>query len=107
LTYPEAIHWLADFYKIELEETERTPEQKQQQQTEESLRILNEFATVFFEQALHSEEGMAIGMSYYRHRGLSTQTIEKFRLGYSPENSEAFYREALAKGYNPELMEKA
>ncbi len=107
LTYPEAIHWLADFYKIELEETERTPEQKQQQQTEESLRILNEFATTFFEQALHSEEGMAIGMSYYRHRGLSTQTIEKFRLGYSPENSEAFYREALAKGYNPELMEKA
>ncbi len=107
LTYPEAIHWLADFYKIELEETERTPEQKQQQQTEESLRILNEYAAAFFEQALHSEEGMAIGMSYYRHRGLSTHTIEKFRLGYSPENGEAFYREALAKGYNLELMEKA
>src|SRR5690606_24312366 len=44
LTYPEAIHWLADYYKIELEESERTPEQQQQQLAEESLRIVNDFA---------------------------------------------------------------
>jgi DNA primase len=107
LTYPEAIRWLADFYKIELEETERTPEQKQQQQVEESLRILNEYAASFFERALQSEEGLAVGMSYFKQRGFSKQTIEKFRLGWGPENGDAFYTEAVAKGHSVELMEKA
>jgi len=107
LTYPEAIRWLADFYKIELEETERSPEQKQQQLVEESLRVLNEYAAGFFEHSLRTEEGMAIGMSYFKQRGFSPQTLEKFRLGYSPEAGDAFFREAVAKGYNPELMEKS
>ncbi len=107
LTYPEAIRWLADFYKIELEETERTPEQLQQQQIEESIRILNEFAASYFEQALRTEEGTAIGMSYFRHRGLNMQVIEKFRLGYSPETWDAFYQEALSRGYSKEVMERA
>jgi len=107
LTYPEAIRWLADFYKIELEETERTPEQKQQQQTEESLRILNEYAAGFFERALQTEEGVAVGMSYFKQRGFSKATIEQFRLGYSPEQGDAFYTEAVARGHSVELMEKA
>lgn len=108
LTYPESIRWLADYYKIKLEETERTPEQQQQQLAEESLRILNEYAAQFFSDTLlNTEEGQTIGGSYFKHRGFTKETIEKFRLGYNPEAGEAFYKAAVQKGYNSELLEKA
>src|SRR5690606_14028379 len=86
LTYPEAIRWLADYYKITLEETERSPEQLQQQQSEESLRIINEFAANFFhEQLLNTEEGQAGGLSYFKQRGFRKEILERFLLGYDPE----------------------
>lgn len=108
LTFVEAIRWLADFYKIALEETQRSPEQMQHQQVEESLRVLNEFATQFFQDTLiQTEEGNAIGLSYFKQRGLRKDTIEKFRLGYNPEASDDFYRNAISKGYNPELLVKS
>lgn len=108
LTYPEAIKWLADFYKITLEETERTPEQKQHQQEGEALRLLNEYAANFFHDVLiNGEEGQLIGMSYFKQRGFRKETIEKFRLGYCPERGDAFFKAATGKGYSPELLEKA
>lgn len=108
LTYPEAIRWLADYYKITLEETERTPEQQQKQLAEESLRILNEYAAQYFQETLlNTEEGQAIGLSYFKQRGFRKDILERFRLGYNPENSDAFYRAATQKGYSGELLEKA
>jgi DNA primase len=108
LTYPDAIRWLADFYKIKLEETERSPEMQQQLQAEESLRILNEYAANFFyDTLLKTEEGEVVGLSYYKQRGFRKDIIDKFRLGYCPENGDAFYRAAKAKGYGEELLERA
>lgn len=108
LTYPEAIRWLADYYKIEIEETEKSPEQQQQQLTEESLRVVNEYAANYFIDALlNTEEGQAVGLSYFKQRGFTKATLEKFRLGYCPEGYDTFAKEALQKGYNAELLEKA
>ena len=108
LTYPEAIHWLADHYKIKLEETERTPEQQQKQLAEEGLRILNEFAATWFHDTLrNNEEGQLIGMSYFKQRGFRKDIIERFRLGYDPEHGDAFYRAATAKGYKAEMLDRA
>ncbi|MBA3828483.1 MAG: DNA primase [Taibaiella sp.] len=108
LTYPESIRWLADFYKITLEESERTPEQQQQQLAEESLRILNEYAAGYFTDILlNTEEGQAIGLSYFKQRGFRKEIIERFRLGYSPEASDSFYRAATQKGYQSEILQKA
>lgn len=107
-TYPDAIRWLADFYKIQLEETKASDEQIQQQQVEESLRLFNEFAATYFTNILlNTEEGQTIGLSYFKERGFRTETIEKFRLGYCPEDGSSFYKEALAKGYTTELIEKS
>ena len=78
LTYPEAIKWLADYYKIEISETEKTPEQQQQQLVEESLRVVNEFAAQYFQDTLlNTEEGQAVGLSYFKQRGYKKDTIEK------------------------------
>jgi DNA primase len=108
LTYPESIRWLADYYKIALEETERTPEQVQQQQSEESLRILNDFAAKYFhETLLNTEEGQVIGLPYFKQRGFRKDIIEKFLLGYNPENNDTFFRHATQQGYSTELLEKS
>lgn len=108
LTYPEAMRWLADYYKIKLEETERSPEQQQKQLAEEGLRILNEFAAGYFHDTLlNTEEGQLIGLSYFKQRGFRKDIIERFRLGYNPERDDNFYHAALNKGYKAEILERA
>ncbi|MFI5196567.1 MAG: DNA primase [Chitinophagales bacterium] len=108
LTYPEAMHWLADYYKITLEETERSPEQQQKQLAEEGLRILNEYAATFFHDTLlNTEEGQLIGLSYFKQRGFRKDIIERFRLGYNPERDDTFYHAALNKGYKSDMLERA
>ncbi len=106
VSYPEAIRWLADFYKIELQETERTPEQVQQGQAEESLRIAAEWAAKWFESQLATDEGAAIGGSYFKERGFRKDTVEKFRLGYCPENGHSLHKAAAAAGHKLEYLEK-
>lgn len=108
ISYPEAIRWIADFYKIELEESERTPEQQQHQMAGEALRIVNEFAAGWFHNTLlNTEEGQLIGLSYFKQRGFRKEIIDRFRLGFNPDKSDTFYRDAIANGYSAEVLEKA
>lgn len=106
-SYPEAIRYLAKKYNIEIEETEQTSEEKEQASEKESMYLVSEFAQKYFHQTLlESEEGKAIGLSYFKERGFTTQTIEKFGLGYSPDSWSAFTDEALKGGYQLEFLEK-
>ena len=105
--YPEAIKYLAKKYNIEVEETEQTDEQKEAADERESLYVVSEYAKEYFRKTLlNSEEGKAIGLSYFKERGFTTETIEKFELGYSPDSWDAFTSEALRKGYKLEFLEK-
>jgi DNA primase len=54
---------------------------------------------------LESEEGKAIGLSYFEERGFSRASIEKFQLGYCLNTGAAFTQLALEKGYNKEYLE--
>jgi DNA primase len=105
-TYPEAIRYLAKKYNIEIEETEQTAEEKANTDVRESLYLVSEFAKNYFHDTLlNSEEGKAIGLSYFKERGFTNETIKKFSLGYSPETWDAFTKEALGKGYKMEFLE--
>ncbi|SHJ12292.1 DNA primase [Mesonia phycicola] len=105
--YPEAIKYLAKKYGIEVEETEQTDEQKQQADERESMYLVSEFAKEFFQKKLlKTEQGKAIALSYFKERGFTNATIEKFDLGYSPDVWDAFTEEALKKGYKLEFLEK-
>jgi DNA primase len=105
-TYPESIRYLAKKYNIEIEETEQTDEEKANTDVRESMYLVSEFAKEFFHNTLlHSEEGKAIGLSYFKERGFTNETINKFALGYSPETWDAFTKEALGKGYKLEFLE--
>ena len=106
-TYPEAIKYLAKKYNIEVEETEQTDEQKEQANERESMYVVSEFAKDYFNKTLtNSEQGKAIGLSYFKERGFTEETIEKFQLGYSPDVWDAFTSEAIRKGYKLEFLEK-
>lgn len=105
-TYPEAIRYLAKKYNIEIEETEQTEAEKANTDIRESMYLVSEFAAKYFQDVLlNSEEGKAIGLSYFKERGFTKETIKKFNLGYSPETWDAFTKEALGKGYKLEFLE--
>lgn len=107
-SYPEALRWLADKYGIQLpEEEEQTAEQIAAITERESLQIINEFAKNHFQQSLHeTEEGKAIGLSYFLERGFRMDIIQKFNLGYCLNKGNDFTEAALAKGYKLEYLEK-
>lgn len=106
-TYPEAIKYLAKKYNIEVEETEQTNEQKQQADERESMYLVSEFANTFFQNSLHkTEQGKAIGLTYFKERGFTEETIRSFGLGYSPDSWDACTTEAIKKGYRLEFLEK-
>ncbi|GIQ57527.1 DNA primase [Flavobacterium collinsii] len=105
-TYPEAIRYLARKYNIEIEETEQTDAEKAMTDVRESMYLVSEFAKEYFHKTLlNSEEGKAIGLSYFKERGFTNETIKKFSLGYSPETWDALTKEALGKGYKLEFLE--
>jgi DNA primase len=107
-SYPETLKWLAQRYQIEIEETQLNDDQRQALQAADSLFALNQFAQEFFTtQLLNTEEGKAIGMSYFEERGFRKEIIQKFQLGYSPEQRDAFTQAALKQQFNPDLLQKA
>lgn len=106
-TYPEAIKYLAKKYNIEVEETEQTDEEKLARDERESMYLVSEFAAKFFQKSLlKTDLGQAIGLNYFKERGFTLDTIQKFGLGYSPDEWSAFTTEALGKGYQLEFLEK-
>ncbi|WP_318309713.1 DNA primase [Flagellimonas crocea] len=106
-TYPEAIKYLAKKYNIEVEETEQSDEQKEQANERESMYLVSEYAQKYFTEILwESEPGKAIGLSYFKERGFTDETIKRFGLGFSLDEWEAFTKAALDKGYQLEFLEK-
>ncbi len=107
LSYYEALRWLAKRYHIEFKERELTDEEKREESIRESMFVINQYALQYFTETLHnSEEGKAIGLNYFRHRGLRDETIRKFCLGYSLERRDSFAKTAIAAGYNPDIIAK-
>lgn len=106
MSYPEALRFLAEKYRIEIEETEISAEHREELSVRESLAIVNAFAFTHFESNLwNTETGRSIGLSYFRERGYTEQTIKTFGLGYSPERSDDLLQAALAQGHKKELLE--
>ncbi|MDT8414378.1 MAG: DNA primase [Flavobacteriaceae bacterium] len=106
-TYPEAIKYLAKKYNIEIEETLPSPEEKEAAGERESLYLVSEYAQKYFAKTLwQDEEGKAIGLSYFKERGFTDETIRNFGLGYSPDSWDAFTKQALADGYLLDFLDK-
>jgi DNA primase len=107
-SYPEALRWLANRYTIEIpEETAPTAEEIADKNERDSLFIINEFAkNHFFQNLFDTEEGKAVGLTYFEERGFRKEIVEKFHLGYCLNVSDDFTKHALEKGYKLEYLEK-
>lgn len=108
LSYIEALKYLAGKYGIEIVEEEQSDEALAAQNKRESLYIVLSYANQYFQDVLHdTDEGKSIGLTYFKERDFSEETIKKFELGYSKEIWDGFYNEAIKKGYQKELLEEA
>ncbi|MBR2773257.1 MAG: DNA primase [Bacteroidales bacterium] len=106
-SYPEALRYLAKKYNIKIEEKEQTAEEIMQQSLREKMFNINEFADKYFVDTLwNTDEGKTIGLEYFRERGYFDPIIQKFHLGYSPAEWDAFTKHAKQNGYNEELLEQ-
>lgn len=107
LSFPEALRWLAAKYNIEIDEDAPTEQQLQERSEREQLSIVTDFANRFFQQQLHeSDEGKAVGLSYFRERGFRDDIIKKFQLGYCPDKWDTMTRAAMAAQYSMEYLTK-
>ncbi len=105
LSYYEALKYLANKYHIEIHERELTDEEKIEQSERESMLIINEKANEHFEHNLHdTQEGINIGLSYFKERGFSEAIIKRFHLGYSLDTRSELYDYLSKSGYNPKFM---
>ncbi len=107
LGYFDALRFLAKKYNIEIQERELSDEEKRIRSDRESMFIVNAWAQQYFSQMLHEHvEGKTVGMRYFIERGFREETIRKFQLGYSLDQRDALYQQALRKGYKKEYLEK-
>ena len=105
-TYPEAIRYIANKYNIEVEETQRTPEQVSEDNEKESLFLVSEYAKNYFKKNLFSDEGKTVALSYLKERKFDDEVIGKFEIGYSVNNNNDFSKDALSAGYKINFLEK-
>ena len=105
LSFPESIKFLADKYKIEVEETISDGQDLEKKQLSDSLYIVNEFARDYFKNTLFNRvEGRTIGLSYFKERGFREATINKFELGYTTEDRDELTKKAIEKKFNIEHL---
>lgn len=107
MTYPEALRWIARKYNIEVQERELTSEEKRLENERESMFLVNEWASKYFQDILKNHvDGQAIGLQYFRSRGFRDDIIEKFQLGFCLTGRQTFSNAALQAGYKKEFLLK-
>jgi len=105
-TYPEAIKYLARKYNIEIEETVQSDSDKEAAGERESMYLVSEFARTYYQNTLlKTDAGKAIGLSYFKERGFTDETIKSFQLGYSTDAWSGLTDTALKKGYKLKYLE--
>lgn len=103
LEFTEAVRLLAERAKIHIDEpTDNRITQQNSQLKEEIFEINKEAARFFFKKLFEKEN--AFVLDYLKRRGISSQTIKQFGLGYAGEKSSEFSDYILSKGYRKEVV---
>jgi len=107
LTYPEALKYLAKKYHIEVVEKELSQDEIDKQNERESLLVVTSYAArQFSENLFHTDEGISVGLNYFRERGFRQDTLKKFEVGYSFEKRDGFSKKAIEDGYKQDFLVK-
>lgn len=104
-SYGEALRILAKKYNIEVPERELTNEEKAEHSERQNMFALNEwFASYCTDTMNGNPDGRAVGLSYFRSRQFSDETISNFRLGYSLPDSDAATKAAIKAGFTEDIL---
>ena len=106
LTYPDALRYLARKYGIPIKEKEVSAEEIQARDDRESMFILNEWARDWFRhELLETEDGRAVGLAYFRGRGFRDDILNRFQVGFSPNDvKHTLADDALKQGYQEKYL---
>ena len=100
LEFPQAVEKLAG--EAGMQVPRETPEERERAERQATLGGAVEFAAKFYEQQLRASAGRA-GLEYLKRRGLTDDTMRRFRLGHSPDTGHAL-KAALEKAGIPEAI---
>jgi len=107
ISFSEAMLYMAKKFHIEVKEEEQSEEQNTEQNEKEAMLVVTNYARQYYiDQLWNSEEGKAIGLSYFKERGFREETIKKFELGFSQDQWDAFTQNAIKNGYSTEYLTK-
>ena len=106
-SYIESIRYLANMYRIELEEVEQSNEEKQSEIRSQSLFVVNEWAKKrFIHNLFETQAGVKIGLAYFKERGFREGIIKKFDLGFAPDDHHDLTTAAIREKHSQEFLKE-
>ncbi|MBP2653839.1 MAG: primase [Firmicutes bacterium] len=107
LDFPEVVKLLANKLGIPLPEKEKSARDRQMEREMANLYHANETARDFFHSCLVNTSYGKDAREYLAARGITAQTIETFKLGYSPTAWDKLSTALTARGLQPDVLVKA
>ena len=105
LSFPEAVRAVAEKCGIPIPRPRaRTQEEKRETQQRTALVEMHREAATFFAQQLEATSEGKAARAYLEDRGLDSEAIARFGLGYAPSGGDALYRH-LKQKYPDKLLE--
>ena len=105
ITYFEAIKLQAQRLGIDLPEKKSSPEQDKRRREEKILIKINELAQDFYHECLIKTARGEVGRKYLAARGINTETIETFKLGFASDEWENIYNKFTRQNFSPQQLE--
>ena len=105
MTFLEAVKLLGDRAGMTLEETSYSEQEQKNRDIKTKLLEINKIAATYYYHNLKSENGK-VGLDYFAGRGLTSNTINRFGLGYAGQTGNELYRYLKSKGYDDELLKE-
>jgi DNA primase len=102
--FGDALRILAQRAGVELKP--KTPEYEKLKTQRKRLYEICELSTKFFEKQLESSKGKRV-IEYLKSRGISEESIKKWRIGWAPESWRGLSDFLVKKGYKNEEIESA
>ena len=106
LDFVEAVEWLADRYRVELQYEESSSDHEQGRRRRERLLDVLDAAARYYERYLWEASAGGPVREYLAGRGLDETICREFRLGLSP-GGDRMPRGARAKGYSAQELTAA
>ncbi|HEY6291157.1 MAG TPA: DNA primase [Terriglobia bacterium] len=107
LTFPEALRRVAEKAGVKLRERPFDAASDASGRERETLQKVHDVATRFFATQLGATVEGRAARAYLADRGLSDETVARFRIGYAPSEGHALLRHLESAGFSPEVMEKS